>query len=352
MLGLIYTDTTFTIREFTVKKDLGWKGWAFVLLVSLAAGVALVVTRWDWGELSSVWLSDAIEGDHPTTVAMLIRIFPGTIETADPRAGRSGMTAVTPLQHAAACGSARIAALLLDAGAKVNSQSDDGRTPLHYAASMEVAKLLLDRGANPNAADHNQSLPIQQAVAHGRNQVVEMLINKGAKFDATSLLFNALTMYGPTLRLPDRSGLPAATAKLMGEVEQSNEGLTEIVKLALNKGAKANYQTEFGETMLHMAVLTGQQEVVKLLLDNGAKINARANSQEYEPAGLAAPIRYDGVTPLHQAANKGFTAVARLLLEKGAIVNAKDSGGNTPLHLAIRAGKPGVVAILKAHGAR
>lgn len=54
-------------------------------------------------------------------------------------------------------------------------------------------------------------------------------------------------------------------------------------------------------------------------------------------------------TALHLAAENGHVEVAKALLEAGANVNARDTGGNTPLHLAGQHAAMG--ALLMQHGA-
>jgi ankyrin repeat protein len=102
---------------------------------------------------------------------------------------------------------------ILDAGADPDTPSanDFKVRPLHSAAaqrdedaSLDLVRLLLDRGANPNvaqaggwtplhqaAADPNVAqaggwTPLHQAAAHGRREVAELLVAKGASLTAES----------------------------------------------------------------------------------------------------------------------------------------------------------------------
>ncbi|WP_372369366.1 ankyrin repeat domain-containing protein [Candidatus Uabimicrobium sp. HlEnr_7] len=55
---------------------------------------------------------------------------------------------LTALFYVARMGDAKMMTLLIEKGAKVNLQDDEGQTPLFYAANVEVAKLLLKAGAD------------------------------------------------------------------------------------------------------------------------------------------------------------------------------------------------------------
>src|SRR5262249_10892490 len=55
--------------------------------------------------------------------------------------------------------------------------------------------------------------------------------------------------------------------------------------------------------------------------------------------------------PLHAAAARGDLAVMGLLLEHGAPIRALDNRSGTPLHWAVKGGRPEAVEWLLAHGA-
>ncbi|KAI8928580.1 ankyrin repeat-containing domain protein [Entophlyctis helioformis] len=59
-----------------------------------------------------------------------------------------------------------LARLLLDSGAQIDVQDDNGQTALHYAAIVESAdmvRLLVGRGARPDIADHDGATPAELA---------------------------------------------------------------------------------------------------------------------------------------------------------------------------------------------
>lgn len=77
-----------------------------------------------------------------------------------------GFRLMTALHHAVIHKHFTIATMLLERNAFPNIQMDDGRTPLHYAASCcpEVVSKLLSHGANPNLATPRCTLPLHMSL--------------------------------------------------------------------------------------------------------------------------------------------------------------------------------------------
>jgi len=76
--------------------------------------------------------------------------------------------------------------LLVEKGAELNSKDAHGRTPLSYAVAvhwynMDVVKLLVENGAELNSEDADGKTPLSYAVSHGREAVVNLLVEKGAQ---------------------------------------------------------------------------------------------------------------------------------------------------------------------------
>jgi uncharacterized protein len=94
----------------------------------------------------------------------------------------------TPLMSALLGGSLSVMALLLESKADVNARDLNGWTALHFAAQEhlpEMARLLVFKGADPNAQDEDGNSVLWRAVfsAYGRDEIVKLLIEHGAKDD-------------------------------------------------------------------------------------------------------------------------------------------------------------------------
>ncbi|CAG9331330.1 unnamed protein product [Blepharisma stoltei] len=113
-------------------------------------------------------------------------------------------------------------------------------------------------------------------------------------------------------------------------------GLTDIVKLLLEKGADPNIPNEIGETPLHHAADNNEYEIAKLLLENNANPNLFTNENE---------------TALHQATFRGQVKIVELLMSKGANPNIVNNYGKTSLHTAAEYDQIECVRILLSYGA-
>ena len=206
----------------------------------------------------------------------------------------------TPLHWAAREGEYKVAALLIQRGAKVNALDGDGLTPLHRAVwkgEYRVAALLIQKGAKVNTLDGQNFTPLHTAVWKGEDRVATLLIQKGAEV-------NTLDGDGYT---------PLHGAAIKGNYE--------IAALLIENGANVKARDELGRTPLHTAAWKDEDRVATLLIQKGADVKARDKS---------------GDTPLHTAAWKGNHGIAALLIENGAKVNARNNRGNTPLYYAER----------------
>ena len=184
---------------------------------------------------------------------------------------------------------------LITCGAKVNSQDDYGRTPLHFAAS------------NPEGI-----------------KLIELLIDNGAKLDA--IASRSFTISGNKCL----NGTPLHVAARLN--------YPDIAEALIIRGANINATYMRGKTPLHTAVWSKNNfEVVKVLIDRGADINAYEKSQ--------------GKTPLHRVAYYGHTDIAELLILNGAKVNFRNFSGHTPLTSAETSGHSQMYSLLVRYGA-
>ena len=78
--------------------------------------------------------------------------------------------------------------LLIAHGANCNARDSRGRTPLHYAVSVNVdvkiVEELINQGAIVDARNESQLTPLHLAVKNGSNHLALKLIAKGASIEA------------------------------------------------------------------------------------------------------------------------------------------------------------------------
>jgi len=161
-------------------------------------------------------------------------------------------------------------------------QDNTQRSPLHWAASTgkkELCGMLLTRPrlprANINAVEMKEKTPLHLAVAHGRDDIVELLINYGANVKARS----------------DGGWTPLHNACQQGSVK--------VVKMLLAAGAEINARVLNGNTPLHEAALAGHLEIVQCFL-------------ERRDCKRAARDRF-GITPFIRAAQKKHKEIINIL---------------------------------------
>lgn len=141
----------------------------------------------------------------------------------------------------------------------------------------------------------------------------------------------------PATRRPDAPPLEDAV----------RSGREEVVLLLLSRGARVDPEEKNRRTPLMVASARGDAPIAELLLEHGADPNATYRWSS--PSGDTHTME----TALLNAAARGHVAVARLLIEAGATVSPGVNRPycTTPLVAALRGGHRGVVEILLAHGA-
>ena len=227
----------------------------------------------------------------------------------------------TPLFYAAQGGYAEVIKLLLAApGINVNLATDEDVTPLYIAVQeghVEVVRLLLaapDINVNSATLDVGAA-PLIIAATKGREEIVRLLL------DAPDIDINT--------RMYDGGETPlfiAAEYNFPGIVEQ-------LVK----RGANVNLALPMGTTPLSGAAGSGNLEVVRVLLQ--------------VPEIAVNLAREDGLTPLVIASQEGYKDIVRLLLRKGADPNREHNSGLNPLQVASLHGYAGIVEMLLNAGA-
>jgi ankyrin repeat protein len=236
----------------------------------------------------------------------------------------------TPLDVAINAGQTEVVSLLLARGADPNADTrgfGGSLSPLAFAATynhLEILRLLLDHGARINSES------LWQALHYNQPKVASLLLDRGAD---------------PNLS-DDRGGIPLLYV--------AESGSLDLARLLLDHRADVNASDGWGWAALHYATASGHQEMTSLLLARGAKISAkmksdvplRQNRMLSEIKGFQGGA--EAWTPLHFAVARGDRAMVELLLQQGADVNVKDGGGLTPLQLAQKSQSKDIEQLLLA----
>lgn len=169
---------------------------------------------------------------------------------------------------------------LVERGADVRAEDEDGVTPLHRAsrwARLDVVEYLIAQGADMEAKNDQGKTPLYGASGSGHLDVVEYLITHGADMEAKD-------EYGETPLY-----------------EASGSGRLDVVKYLVEHGADMEAKDKWGETPLHEASKNGHLDVVKCLVEHGADVKAKDNY---------------GRTPLHWAREEGHAEVVAYFAEQ------------------------------------
>ncbi len=228
------------------------------------------------------------------------------------------------------------ARLLIDAGARIEVQTELGNTPLILAArrpgNAATVKLLLQRGANVKARNRLGVSAILAAAAGGDLDSVRLLVAAGADVNDQ-----------PTPKSPQDMIFAGLRTPLMWAAYNND---VPMLQFLLEYGAKADLGTGFG-TPLTQAAWHDNVETARLLLEKKVQVDARDFAR---------------FTPLHWAASTESPRadLVELLLKAGADPSAE--GGETidaflsvpqsPLSLAQKRGQTAIVAALQGAGAK
>ncbi|HKY42474.1 MAG TPA: ankyrin repeat domain-containing protein [Pyrinomonadaceae bacterium] len=215
---------------------------------------------------------EAVKRGEARVVADLLRSRPELIQAAD-EYNKTG------LHLAAETDQTETAQLLLDAGADIEALTSWGATPLDWAAAMgsaRVGELLLARGAS--------GLTLIIAAGLGKLATVKGIIASGVDLSAHR------RRGAP--ESPD-DHWPADSAHIRGDVlsdamfAAARNGHTEVVEYLLDHGAQVDAKGVFGATGLHWAAINGHRRTVELLIARGANLAIRDVRFNSTPEGWA-----------------------------------------------------------------
>ena len=152
--------------------------------------------------------------------------------------------------------------LLLEHSANVEHHNRKGLTPLMKAAEIaeddaaEIVQQLLDKGAAIDAQDNEGRTVLMHAFVEGTKKTRELLLSNGAALETKDGLGDTALIFA------------------------AGYSTTNAVQWLLECGANSDVRDDFGYTPLIKAVKCGYEGTVKLLLDRGANIDAVDNENK------------------------------------------------------------------------
>ena len=207
------------------------------------------------------------------------------------RAEGPSPTRDTPLHYAAFCGLHDIAKILvIEHPQDVNSQSvDNASSPLHLASRgghVDLARMLIERGADVSAQKEDGSTALHLASENGYVDLSRMLIERGADISAQN-----------------EDGLTALHLA-------SRHGHIDLTRMLVEHGADVSAQNEDGSTTLHLALENGHVDLAWMLVECGADVSARDRggstalhlASRYVHVGLAGMLAQRSTDKVPQAA--------------------------------------------------
>ncbi|XP_037747859.1 serine/threonine-protein phosphatase 6 regulatory ankyrin repeat subunit A isoform X4 [Chelonia mydas] len=203
-----------------------------------------------------------------------------------------------------------VAKILVEYGAGVDCQNDEGQTPLHVAAwegDEALLKFFHHCKANPNVADKMDRSPLHIAAERGHTNVVELLTEK---------------FHSNVLARTKAQETPLHIAACIHEGEK-------VAEMLLKSGADVNVEQENGETAMHVAARHGNLRMIKALIEEGGELTSQSKAGEC-PLHIA--VQHCHLPVVEEILN--YLATEKSHAEASACVNQENKAGETPLHLA------------------
>lgn len=258
--------------------------------------------------------------------------------------------------------------ILIENGADVNAQDDDGDVPLMSVYTLDIAATLIKNGVNLNTRNKRGRTPLMEVLESAARtskgydylSIVELLLSSGAKVNISDNDKNTALM--EAVSIPDafnfvkillENGATIDAKNKYGETALMLSSSLPVIKLLINHGANVNQKDRRGKTVFnHLARRADyslsdnkKKEYFEALYKLGINVSihdaAIYNIEEIVSDYIAKGGNVDALdksekrTALHHATQYANVGIARALLDAGADPNIEDKWGITPLELSV-----------------
>ena len=255
----------------------------------------------------------------------------------------------TPMHLAALMGHINVISLLALNNADVNAKCSLNETSLHCTLQSritnkyETVKCLLDKKADPNIQNWSQRTPLFYV---DDPQILTMLVNRGA-----NLLIVDQEKYTPVYYyIVQKNSLPLLNAALnvvgvnaLIDLKTSSTSLLvaaglgniDFCKHLIQLGANILVQNRYGQSLFHLLAKNGNVEGLK---EMNKFIRSASNGASSYIKSMQL-LDQQGNTPLHLAVYAGKMQMVEFFLKDIALpfdTNQKDNQGQTALDIAVK----------------
>lgn len=242
--------------------------------------------------------------------------------------GEPNMNGVTPLMNAR---NRSVALKLMQAGADVDAQDADLKTPLMYHSargSTDIMEFLIQRGADVNATNDDEETALLLAVLANESEAVKLLLRRGANVDHADMV-NDTALINAVSQTWENEGAAKAYQ-------------VQIIKELLDHGANVNHFNEDRQNALMLAAEYLLPECVEVLLARGGRMASPAHEA---PSALTLAINTIRKTGLSEDGQKTLRLLiqanpeqARNNSDLGHLLKEYARGANPGLPKSSRAG--------------
>lgn len=244
-----------------------------------------------------------------------------------------------PLRIAVMCNSLNVLEYLTERGNFIENDFNSAFSLAVENNREEAAKIFLQNGANPNsimyADDYKDISILNYSIKKNFNSLSILLIESGA--DVNAIVEHVEDKNSFSTKEYNYNETPLHSAATRGQ--------DEIVKLLLEKGANVNAKDYNGETPLMWAAELEKYSTIEILLENGADINSCDNNG-CTALIKASMVSYGGDESFVLKEKYTDARIVKFLLQHKANKNIRDNNKHTVLEYAVLNKNSPVIEVL------